>query len=106
MNGGVGDDHRAAAAQRDGRSLAGCDLPLPEMAVRTPQDLFRLMYTSGTTDRPKGVIHSYENFYWKSADHVLVLGLSRDDASSHASFAAGWSALPWRSSACSCCGRC
>src|SRR5262249_33446497 len=40
-----------------------------------PSDLFRLMYTSGTTDRPKGVMHTYSNFYWKSADHVLALGL-------------------------------
>ena len=45
---------------------------------RLPSDLMRLMYTSGTTDRPKGVMLTYENFYWKSADHVLVLGLSRD----------------------------
>jgi len=45
---------------------------------RLPSDLMRLMYTSGTTDRPKGVMLTYENFYWKSADHVLVLGLNRD----------------------------
>jgi fatty-acyl-CoA synthase len=46
------------------------------MEVRKPSDLFRLMYTSGTTDRPKGVIHTYENFYWKSVDHINALGLS------------------------------
>ena len=49
------------------------------MQVRKPNDLFRLMYTSGTTDRPKGVIHTYENFYWKSIDHVIALGLGEDD---------------------------
>jgi fatty-acyl-CoA synthase len=37
------------------------------------------MYTFGTTDRPKGLMHSYSNFYWKSADHVLALGLSAAD---------------------------
>jgi fatty-acyl-CoA synthase len=68
-----------AAAQRDGRTLAGRNLPLPEIRPRTTQDLFRLMYTSGTTDRPKGVIHTYENFYWKSMDHVIALGLSANE---------------------------
>jgi acyl-CoA synthetase (AMP-forming)/AMP-acid ligase II len=37
------------------------------------------MYTSGTTDRPKGVMHSYANFYWKCADHVVALGLTGTD---------------------------
>jgi fatty-acyl-CoA synthase len=36
------------------------------------------MYTSGTTDRPKGVMHSYSNFYWKSADHIALLGLTNE----------------------------
>ena len=68
-----------AAAQADGRNLAGRDGPTPAMRVRTPQDLFRLMYTSGTTDHPKGVMHSYENFYWKCMDHVIALGLTSQD---------------------------
>jgi fatty-acyl-CoA synthase len=46
------------------------------MHHRSPGDLMRLMYTSGTTDRPKGVMLTYENFYWKSADQTVVLGLT------------------------------
>lgn len=45
----------------------------------TPDTLYRLMYTSGTTDRPKGVMHTYGNFYWKSLDHIVVLGLKPED---------------------------
>ncbi|MBX6367866.1 MAG: AMP-binding protein [Rhodospirillales bacterium] len=67
------------AGQKDVRSFAGS----PERAVpacyRRPDDLFRLMYTSGTTDRPKGVMHSYSNVYWKNIDHVIFLGLTASD---------------------------
>jgi acyl-CoA synthetase (AMP-forming)/AMP-acid ligase II len=49
------------------------------MHASQPDDLFRLMYTSGTTDRPKGVMHTYSNFYWKCADHVIALGLTAAD---------------------------
>lgn len=74
------------AAQQDSTRL--CAMPdaspdrqpdLPPAAQVGPDDLFRLMYTSGTTDRPKGVIHSYGNYYWKCLDHMIALGLSRDD---------------------------
>ena len=67
------------AAQADIRTFAGDAGPTPELYARKPGDLFRLMYTSGTTDRPKGVMHTYDNFYWKSADHVLTLGITAAD---------------------------
>ncbi len=62
--------HQANAARL---APAGASAP---MHHRRPGDLMRLMYTSGTTDRPKGVMLTYENFYWKSADQAIVLGLS------------------------------
>jgi len=68
-----------AAARADTRVLAAGCAPLAEPHYSAPSDLFRLMYTSGTTDRPKGVMHSYQNYYWKCLDHIVVLGLTRDE---------------------------
>lgn len=70
-----------ASAQRGARTLCrglGAGGTVPPHPSR-PEDLFRLMYTSGTTDRPKGVMHTYSNFYWKCLDHQIVLGLNRND---------------------------
>ena len=67
-----------AGAQSDSTRLAREGTPAPLHATG-PDDLFRLMYTSGTTDRPKGVMHTYGNFYWKNADHVVALGLTAAD---------------------------
>jgi len=63
------------AARRDLAAHAPPDADPPAVA-RTGGDLQRLMYTSGTTDRPKGVTISYDNFYWKSVDQVMALGLT------------------------------
>lgn len=68
-----------AIAQADGSVLAAGTLPREQGHANQPGDLFRLMYTSGTTDRPKGVMHSYENYAWKCFDHISALGLGRDD---------------------------
>jgi fatty-acyl-CoA synthase len=65
------------AAQSSASHLAAETAPAA-MCHRQPRDLMRLMYTSGTTDRPKGVMISYENFYWKSADQTAALGLGAD----------------------------
>jgi acyl-CoA synthetase (AMP-forming)/AMP-acid ligase II len=68
-----------ADAQSDPTRLVPAGSPVPPPVPRQEGDLFRLMYTSGTTDRPKGVMHSYGNFYWKCMDHVIALGLSAAD---------------------------
>ena len=65
-----------AGAQRDSSRLVAPGVESPPPCPRRPDDLCRLMYTSGTTDHPKGVTISYGNFYWKSMDHVVALGLS------------------------------
>lgn len=67
------------AAQADSRLLAPGGAPLDVPHPGKPQDLYRLMYTSGTTDRPKGVMHTHDNAAWKCFGHVTALGLGRDD---------------------------
>jgi fatty-acyl-CoA synthase len=67
------DEDAQSSLTRLARDVA----PAP-MHHRSPGDLMRLMYTSGTTDRPKGVMLTYENFYWKSADQTVALGLNAD----------------------------
>ena len=42
-------------------------------------DLHRLMYTSGTTAHPKGVMLTYGNLYWKNIGHLLTFSLTEGD---------------------------
>jgi len=67
------------AAQSNSTRIAASGTAPAAMHLRRPEDLFRLMYTSGTTDRPKGVMHTYSNFYWKCSDHSIALQLTGDD---------------------------
>lgn len=67
-------------AQNDSRLLLPDAAPDEGAAcAATPDTLYRLMYTSGTTDHPKGVMHTYGNAAWKCMDHIAALGLGRDD---------------------------
>jgi fatty-acyl-CoA synthase len=44
-----------------------------------PDDLHRLMYTSGTTGRPKGVMITHANLAWKNLAHLVEFGFTADD---------------------------
>jgi fatty-acyl-CoA synthase len=44
-----------------------------------PDDVHRLMYTSGTTGRPKGVMLTHANLAWKNLAHLVEFGFTSAD---------------------------
>jgi cyclohexanecarboxylate-CoA ligase len=52
-----------------------------ELDSRAPaaDDLFQVMYTSGTTGKPKGVMHSYNTLYAMCRSYTVPMGLGPDD---------------------------
>ena len=54
----------------------------PERATRDPEQTYCLLYTSGTTGKPKGVMIPRRQLYWNGYNTALNWGLRDDDVSS------------------------
>jgi acyl-CoA synthetase (AMP-forming)/AMP-acid ligase II len=69
----AGDDGWITLA--DLRATSNRVEPIPAAA----DDVHRLMYTSGTTGRPKGVMISHANLAWKNLAHIIEFGFTSSD---------------------------
>ena len=64
---------------RDYEALIDAARPDPPAVPVRPSDLFALMYTSGTTGRPKGAMRHHEGNALIALATALEFGLTRDD---------------------------
>jgi len=89
----LADDATKETEDAPTRVVIGADVPtgwtrladlrtrgtIPPRVCAAGDDVHRLMYTSGTTGRPKGVMITHANLAWKNLAHLVELGITRDD---------------------------
>jgi fatty-acyl-CoA synthase len=81
----LGDCAREAAKGIDALFLAsvseldGLRTSAPAYQSVAAEDVHRLMYTSGTTGRPKGVMLTHANLAWKNMAHVIEFSFTSTD---------------------------